>query len=150
MSKLNWRRGWPLTRQRLRDKWNDLAEPEAVLRNLEMVNSGLEEIKSRLDRIDTKLDRMWHHIDTIRTHTAAYIGNGVTLTYLPDQTPILVNSDDYYGPLNLINGGHYEEENVELLFSFVGDDTLTFVDVGANLGFFSLTLGKRSSRCSAT
>jgi FkbM family methyltransferase len=143
MSKLNWRHGWPFTPQRRGGGWQDPGNPEAVVRKLEAVNSGIEEIKSRLDRIDAKLDRMWHHIDMIRTHAAAYIGNGITLTYLPDQTPILVNSDDYYGPLNLINGGHYEEENVELLFSFVGDDTLTFVDVGANLGFFSLKLGKR-------
>src|ERR1700722_9724531 len=136
MSKLNWR-------QRLRNQRQDSVTPEEIVRNLEAINSGLEAARSRLDAIDTKLDRMWHHIDLIRTHSATYLGNGVALTYLPDQSPVLVNSPDYYGPLNLINGGRYEDENINLLFSFVDDHTRTFVDAGANLGYFSLRLGER-------
>jgi FkbM family methyltransferase len=142
MSKHNWRQSWPLTRQRLRNRRGSVT-PEEVVRNLEAINSELEAAKNRLDAIDTKLDRMWHHIDLIRTHSATYLGKGVSLTYLPDQTPILVNTPDYYGPLNLINGGRYEEENINLLFSFVDDHTRTFVDAGANLGYFSLRLAER-------
>src|SRR5262249_42893943 len=122
MSKHNWRQSWPLTRQRLRNRRGSVT-PEEVVRNLEAINSELEATKNRLDAIDTKLDRMRHHIDLIRTHSATYLGKGVSLTYLPDQTPILVNTPDYYGPLNLINGGRYEEENINLLFSFVDDHT---------------------------
>ena len=136
MSKLNWR-------QRLRNHRRGSVAPEEVTKDLEAINSELEAVKSRLNAIDTKLDRMWHHIDLIRTHSATYLGNGVALTYLPDQTPVLVNTPDYYGPLNLINGGRYEEENIDLLFSFVDDHTHTFVDAGANLGYFSLRMAER-------
>ncbi len=105
----------------------------------------LEAVETRLRDIDMKLDRMWLNIDFIRTHSATYLGDNVSLTHLVDGSPMLVNSNDYYGPLNLINGGRYEEENVEILHSFL-EDGAVFLDIGANLGFFSLRIGQRLRR----
>lgn len=79
------------------------------------------------------------------TRLSSYLGDGVALTYLADATPIYINSDDWGGPSNLLNGGRYEEENLEVLLSFVKEDTI-FLDIGANLGFFTLQVGKRVLR----
>src|SRR5579863_8914575 len=105
----------------------------------------LEAVETRLRDIDMKLDRLWLNIDFMRTHSATYLGDNVSLTHLVDGSPMLVNSNDYYGPLNLINGGRYEEENVEILLSFL-EDGAVFLDIGANLGFFSLRIGERLRR----
>ncbi len=81
-------------------------------------------------------------LEFIRTHMSTYLGNGVSLTHLLDETPIFVNSSDYGPPANFINGGRYEDEVLAVLLSFVRDDTV-FVDVGANVGFYALQIAQR-------
>lgn len=103
----------------------------------------MDEILRKLEAIEAKLDQMSRHIDFIRTHAGTYLGDGVALTHLIDERPMLVNSNDYGGPLLFISGGRYEDDNVEVLHSFIGEDTTTFVDAGANLGYFSLLIGAR-------
>jgi FkbM family methyltransferase len=103
----------------------------------------VDEILRKLATLEEKLDRMSRDIDFIRTHSATYLGQGVALTHLVDERPMLVNSNDFGGPLLFISGGQYEHCNVEVLLSFVRDDTTTFVDAGANLGFYSLLIGGR-------
>jgi FkbM family methyltransferase len=103
----------------------------------------VDEILRKLEAIEAKLDRMSRHIEFIRTHSGTYLGGGVALTHLIDERPMLVNSNDYGGPLLFISGGRYEDDNVEVLHSFIRDDTRTFVDAGANLGYFSLLVGAR-------
>src|SRR5439155_22584033 len=73
----------------------------------------------QLAALDAKLERMWHDLDFVRTHLSSYLGDGVALTYLVDATPIYINSDDCGGPSNLLDGGRYEEQNLEVLLSFV-------------------------------
>lgn len=104
----------------------------------------LPELSRRLESIETTLARMWHDIDFIRNGTSCYLGDGTALTYLVDQTPMFVNSNDFGSPLNMINGGRYEEENLEVLLSFIGPDTI-FIDIGANVGFFTIQIGRRLS-----
>jgi FkbM family methyltransferase len=103
----------------------------------------MDEVLRRLEAIEAKLDQMSRHIDFIRTHSGTYLGDGVALTHLLDERPMLVNSNDYGGPLLFISGGRYEDDNIEVLHSFIDDDTTTFVDAGANLGYFSLLIGAR-------
>ena len=105
----------------------------------------LQDIEAKLQLLEgmnAKLDRMWAQIDVIRTHSAAYLGDNMALTYLADETPMLINSNDFYGPLCLIGGGRYEEEYVQVLYSFLQDGAI-FLDVGANLGFFALRIADR-------
>jgi FkbM family methyltransferase len=104
-------------------------------------NSNLSQ---QIAALDAKLERMWLDLDFIRTRLSSYVGDGVALTYLADATPIYINSDDCGGPVNLLNGGRYEEENLEVLLSFI-TDTSIFLDIGANVGFFTLQVGKRVS-----
>ena len=102
----------------------------------------LGELRKRLDSIDTTLERVWGDLDFVRNRLSCYVGDGVALTYLLDQTPMFVNCNDYGCPVNLINGGRYEEENLEVLLSFVTPDTV-FIDVGANVGFYTLQIARR-------
>jgi FkbM family methyltransferase len=106
---------------------------------------GLGANLPQLAALDAKLERMWLDLDFIRTRLSSYLGDGIALTYLMDATPIYINSKDCGGPSNLLNGGRYEEENLEVLLSFVKEDS-TFLDIGANLGFFTLQVGKRLLR----
>ena len=81
------------------------------------------DLHQRIVALDAKLERIWVDLDFIRTHLSSYVGDGIALTYLADATPIY-------------NGGRYEEQNLEVLLSFLKDDTI-FLDIGANVGFFS-------------
>jgi FkbM family methyltransferase len=95
-----------------------------------------------LRRLDAELRQVRLELDFVRTRLSCYVGAGIALTYLADETPIFVNANDFGGPFNLMNGGRYEEENVDVLFSFIKEDTV-FLDIGANLGFFSLKISRR-------
>jgi FkbM family methyltransferase len=86
-----------------------------------------------------RLDRLQTDVDFIKHHMCAYLGDGVGLTHLVDETPIYVNTNDFGGPANFINGGRYEEEYISVLASFLTPDSV-FLDIGANLGVFSLRL----------
>jgi FkbM family methyltransferase len=103
------------------------------------------DLSQQIAALDAKLERMWLDLDFIRTRLSSYVGDGIALTYLADATPIYINSDDCGCPGNLLNGGRYEEENLEVLLSFIKDNTV-FLDIGANLGFFTLQVGKRLLR----
>lgn len=95
-----------------------------------------------LDRIESQLRRTNTQLDFLRNHGSSYLGDGIALTHLPDETPIFINSNDQGSPLNFLNGGRYEEDNRAVLLSFLKDDSV-FVDVGANLGYFSLQVAQR-------
>src|SRR5271165_164883 len=104
----------------------------------------LAKLERRLDIMHTTLERMWRDLDFVRNRVNCYVGDGITLTYLFDETPIFVNSNDFGCPTNIINGGHYEDDNLEVLLSFVTPDTI-FLDIGANVGFYTMQIGRRLS-----
>jgi FkbM family methyltransferase len=102
------------------------------------------ELKSQLEAINRKIDLLSNDVGFIRTRTSVYVGDGIALTYLADEMPLYVNANDFGPPFNFINGGVYEQDNLDVLMSFVTDDTV-FLDIGANLGFFSLQVARRIS-----
>lgn len=93
----------------------------------------------------TELVEIHAELDFLRTRLATYLGDGIALTYLVDETPIFVNANDIGGPFNLINGGRYEEQNTQVLLSFLRPDSV-FLDIGANIGYFSIVAGRRLGR----
>lgn len=112
---------------------------------LARIESALARTEDRLDalsRIESRLARSSAQLDFLHTHGASYLGDGIALTHLPDETPIFINSNDYGSPMNFLSGGRYEEDNISLLLSFVDENTV-FLDIGANLGFFSLRVAQR-------
>lgn len=102
----------------------------------------IEALHTRLDGLDNAQDRMSRHLDHVRTRFSSYLGSGIALTYLADGTPILVNSNDIGCPLPLLVGGRWEENNTMVLLSFVEPETV-FLDIGANVGFFSMLVARR-------
>jgi FkbM family methyltransferase len=104
-----------------------------------------DEISDRLAAIERKLERIWSRIEEVSSRSSSYLGDGVSSTYLRNGNLIYVNSNDFGPPANFIDGGDYEPDNLQVLLSFIHEDTV-FVDVGANLGFFSLVIGDRMRR----
>jgi FkbM family methyltransferase len=114
--------------------------PTALLRQHGAeLDAGLRQLRRELD---AELRQMRLELDFVRARLSSYVGDGIALTYLVDETPIFVNSNDFGSPFALMSGGRYEEENIDVLFSFLKDDTI-FLDIGANIGFFTLKIGKR-------
>jgi len=111
------------------------------LKNLE-VASGVNAL-SRLSH--AALEEIRREVEFIKHRTATYAGQGAVLTYLKDESPIFVNSGDLGCPSPIINGGVWESENLSVLYSFVTDNTV-FLDVGANIGYFSIAIGNRLKR----
>src|SRR2546423_12398987 len=96
----------------------------------------------RLRMVENELRQVRLQVEFMRTRLSCYVGDGIALTYLADETPVFVNANDIGGPFNLLNGGKYEEENVETLLSFVTEDTV-FLDIGANIGLYTLRVARR-------
>jgi len=121
--------------------WMRRLSGEASARNhrpdVEMVG-----ISAQLERLEKKIDEALYGVELLRKRSSVYVGHGVALTQLLDDSPMYVNSNDFGGPATLLNGGIYEPENLEIIFSFIRDDSI-FIDVGANLGFFSLMVARR-------
>jgi FkbM family methyltransferase len=65
---------------------------------------------------------------------ATYRGTGVRLLCDPDDRRIT--------PIETLNFGSYEPEEARLFFALVGQGK-TFVDIGANVGWYSLTAARR-------
>jgi FkbM family methyltransferase len=91
------------------------------------------------DRAIRPLHRLQIDLEFIKNRMSSYLGEGMGLTHLVDETPIYLNTADIGCPANFINGGRYEEEYLQVLASFCRPDTV-FLDIGANLGVFSLRL----------
>lgn len=107
-----------------------------------LAGDRLEELSATLRRLEAKVDETLFGLEALRTRSSIYIGQGVALTYLADDTPVYVNSHDFGPPANLLNGGRYEQDNLDVILSFTRDDSI-FLDIGANLGFFSLMVARR-------
>jgi FkbM family methyltransferase len=91
--------------------------------------------------VSKKLDRLLNDVEFIKNRVTTYLGRNEALTYLPDETPLFVNTDDMGCPLNFMNGGKYEEDYFTVMLSFRKSGQ-TFLDIGANLGVYSIRLGQ--------
>ncbi len=89
------------------------------------------------NEINIKLDRILNELEFIKNRTSTYLGNREVLSYLIDETPIFVNSNDSGCPINFMNGGAYEENYFTTLLSFRKPGS-ALLDIGANLGYYSL------------
>jgi FkbM family methyltransferase len=106
----------------------------------------LEALDRRLASLESRQERMWSHIEFVGARLNTYVGEGMVLAHTVDGTPILVNGGDTGCPSALINGGGFEESNQQVLLSFVRPDTV-FLDIGANIGFYTLQVGRRLTTC---
>ena len=98
-------------------------------------------IEDNISALNKKIERILNDVDFIKNHMSSYLGGGTGITHLIDETPIYINTDDFGCPSNFINGGKYEEEYYNLLTSFRKPSSV-FIDIGANLGVFTLRFAK--------
>jgi FkbM family methyltransferase len=117
----------------------------AQLTTLEALNSRVVSIEAKLAANKDATDLLLNELEFIRKRHSVYVGDGSALAYLVDQTPIYVNANDAGPAASILNGGVYEPENIEVILSFVKPETV-FLDIGANIGIFSLYVGKRLKR----
>ena len=121
----------------------------SVLDDIRTIKNGVRELQEttaslqgRSSQLASNLDIAINEIEFVRRRTNAYLGNGTTLAYLTDQSPIFVDPSDAGPATNILNGGLYEADNLDIVMSFVRPDTV-FLDLGANVGIFSLQVGRR-------
>jgi len=111
-----------------------------IQRRLDRLQNDVEFVKNHMSStLERRLDRLQNDLDFVKNHMSSYLGEGIGLTHLIDETPIYVNTNDFGCPSNFINGGRYEEEYLAVLASFRKPNSV-FLDIGANLGVFSLRL----------
>lgn len=98
--------------------------------------------------VDNKIGRIQSSTDFLRSHLSTYLGDGISVTYLLGDIPIYVNANDDGVSANLINGGDYEPNILKVILSFLTPYS-SFLDVGANLGFYTITVGEHIKRTKA-
>lgn len=112
---------------------------------LARINSEIESLSGEVHSGRSALVRIGHEVEFIKHRIATYAGQGAVLTYLRDDSPIFVNTGDLGCPSPIVNGGIWEPENLSVLYSFVTGNTV-FLDIGANVGYFSIAIGNRLKR----
>ncbi|MDP2358062.1 MAG: FkbM family methyltransferase [Beijerinckiaceae bacterium] len=110
--------------------------------SLNEIHRLLSQMLARQSVLESRIEQLLLETEFVRRHMSHYLGAGRALTYLDDETPIYVNSNDFGPPSNLLNGGIYEQDNLDVILSFLRHDSV-FLDIGANVGFFSLKVGAR-------
>ena len=95
-----------------------------------------------LRQLSEKLDIVLNEIEFVRRRTNTYLGHGTAIGHLADQTPIFLDPTNSGPAANVLDGGLYEQDNVDLLMSFVKPNSI-FLDIGANIGIFSLQIARR-------
>jgi FkbM family methyltransferase len=98
-------------------------------------------ILEKLVALDKQMNQLLNEVEFMRRRTNAYLGEGSALAYLSDQAPIFLDPRDSGPAANILNGGLYEIDNIQVLLSFVRPDSV-FLDIGANVGIFCLKVGK--------
>jgi len=90
--------------------------------------------------------RLFEYADYIRDTEIASIeicDEGVIVTYRGSGVRLFCDQDDRrITPIETLNFGSYEQVEARLFFHIVGEGK-TFVDIGANVGWYSLTAARR-------
>jgi FkbM family methyltransferase len=116
---------------------------EGLERQIQALTVAIEDtMRGQLSQLSLNLDIAINEIEFVRRRANAFLGEGAMLTYLTDESPIFVDPRDSGPAANILNGGVYEQNNVDTLMSFVRPNTV-FLDLGANVGIFSLLVGRR-------
>jgi len=115
---------------------------ESLGRGQSALALGQSAIPPHLEALRRDVARLGRELEFVKRHRGTYLGEGTSMVWLVDETVVYVHSTDEGVPPVLISGGTYEEANLTVLFSFLKHDSLV-LDVGANLGVFSLRIADR-------
>lgn len=127
----------------LAEAW--LEQSRQVAQLVASIDERLAALPGQTAGSGVELTLLRREVDFIKERMATYAGPNTVLTYLRDESPLFVNTGDLGCPSPIINGGVWEPENLEVLLSFLTSDTV-FLDIGANVGYFSVAIGNRLGR----
>jgi FkbM family methyltransferase len=113
---------------------------------LQQYASGTLTKSAYIDAMHEQHLRLFEYANYIRETEIASIelcDEGVITTYRGSGVRLLCDPDDKrITPIETLNFGSYEHAEARLFFHFVGNGK-TFVDIGANVGWYSLVAAKR-------
>lgn len=110
--------------------------------DLNALEGRLAQVESAVSRLESAISRLAEEAHVLKRGVTTYLGDGVALTHLADESPMFVNSTGSVSPVNLIRQGVWEEDNLDVLLSYLEPQFLC-LDIGANLGFFTLKMAQR-------
>jgi FkbM family methyltransferase len=120
-----------------------LSRAQTILRHASLQEQRwVELVRSMQERLLATEARTQRMVDEALRRITAYAGENITECYLRGGIPLLVNSANFGLPAALIAGIPWEPENLDILLSFLRPDSVV-LDVGANVGYFSILLGRR-------
>ncbi len=103
---------------------------------------GQAQINQRLTERLIALEQRLLSAGNSRQHFAVYVGDHVALTWALDRYKMYVDTRDKAISVHLLTEGGWESDITRLLASMVKHG-MKVVDVGANMGYFSLLLADR-------
>jgi FkbM family methyltransferase len=120
----------------------DLDAVATIAAQLVTNTSGQAEINRRLTERLLAIEQRLLSVERARRHFAVYVGDHIALTWALDRYKMYVDTRDKAISVHLLTEGGWEPDITRLLFSLV-QPGMRVVDVGANMGYFSLLLAER-------
>lgn len=100
------------------------------------------EISRRFTERLLLLEQRLQAMETVRQHSAVYVGEHTALTWVLNRYKMYVDTRDKAISVHLLTEGGWESDTTHLLANIVTAG-MKVVDVGANMGYFSLLLADR-------
>jgi FkbM family methyltransferase len=104
--------------------------------------NGQGEINRRLTERLLAIEQRLLSVEGSHRHFAVYVGGHVALTWALDRYKMYVDTRDKAISVHLLTEGGWEPDITRLLYTLV-EPGMRVVDVGANMGYFSLLLADR-------
>jgi FkbM family methyltransferase len=115
------------------------AEVETILDKLQ---AWFAQIQSSSQGFAIRSELALLSLQKLSRRQSAYAGPNIALCHLPGGAPLLFNAADSGVPARLLSGIDWEPENLDILLSYIRPDSVV-LDVGANFGFFTVSLTRR-------
>ena len=128
--------------ERLAECRRDLDAVGTIAAQLIANVGGQAEINQRLTERLLAIEQRLLTAERVHQHFAVYVGDNVALTWALDRYKMYVDTRDKAISVHLLTEGGWEPDITRLLFSLV-QPGMRVVDVGANMGYFSLLLAER-------
>lgn len=121
----------------------DLDTLAGLISQLVVNAGGQAQVNQRLAERLMAIERQLLSAGSSRQHFAVYVGDHVALTWALDRYKMYVDTRDKAIAVHLLTEGGWEPDVTRLLASTVKRG-MKVVDVGANVGYFSLLLADRA------
>lgn len=115
----------------------DRSAADRIETMLETLATSIETLGRRLDDTQRRLDLVSAQMQSFRRTQAVYLGDFTACTYLSNGWRLLVDTRSYDVGIHLILGGEWEPR-LTRVFERMLFKGATVLDVGSNLGYYSL------------